>query len=97
MAMDLQARYRKSDSFVYRDIAGEAVLVPIRSSTADLDNLYVLNDVASRIWELLDGQRSLEQIVGSICDEYDVCSEVAKADTVEFIEELGNLGGIEPV
>jgi hypothetical protein len=95
MAIDLQARYRKSDSFVYRDIAGEAVLVPIRSHAADLDSLYVLNSVGSRIWELLDGQRALQEVLETLCEEYDVTRDAAEADLAEFVEQLAGLGGLE--
>ena len=42
-----------------RQIAGEYILVPIRQSAGEVESIYTLNEVGTRIWELLDGQRSL--------------------------------------
>jgi hypothetical protein len=94
MAIDMSACYKRNDVFVYREVAGEAVLVPIRSNAADLDNLYVLNEVGSRIWSLLDGGRTLEEIVSLIVDEYEVSAGVARSDAVEFLQQLGSFGGV---
>jgi hypothetical protein len=95
MTIDLQACYKRNESFVYREVAGETVLVPIRASTADLDNLYVLNEVGARIWEQLDGESSLETILGTIRTEYEVARDTAEQDLAEFVESLDSLGAIE--
>ena len=40
--VSLDDRYLRSESIISRNIAGEAVLVPIRRNAADLDNIYAL-------------------------------------------------------
>jgi hypothetical protein len=95
MTLDWQTRYRKNDLFVFREIAGEMVLVPIRRNAADLDNLYVLNNVGARIWELLDGERTLQAISDILCEEYEVSLPAAQQDLAEFVEQLASFGGIE--
>ena len=62
----LQARYRPDPAIVSREIAGETILVPIRQSARDLESIYTLDQVGSRIWELLDGQRSVAQVRDAI-------------------------------
>jgi len=67
----------------YRVVDGAAVLV----SPAD-SSLYMLNPVASRIWELADGSRTVSAIIGELVAEYDVDADTARADVTEMIEEF---------
>ena len=58
----LEQRYRKDESVVSRKIADEVILVPIRKNVGDLESIYTLDEVGARIWELIDGIRSLADI-----------------------------------
>ena len=66
-----------------RIIDGEAVIVLPESGQVN-----VLNEVGSRIWELIDGTRSVGEITEIIVAEYDVTAEQAEGDMDEFIQEL---------
>ncbi|HID64386.1 MAG TPA: pyrroloquinoline quinone biosynthesis peptide chaperone PqqD [Anaerolineae bacterium] len=66
-----------------RIIDGEAVIVLPESG-----QVTVLNEVGSRIWELIDGTRSVGEITEAIVAEYDVTAEQAERDVEEFIQEL---------
>jgi coenzyme PQQ biosynthesis protein PqqD len=66
-----------------RIVDGEALLV-----LADSGEVTVLNGVGSRIWELVDGSRSVGQIVDTIVTEYDTTREQAEQDVSSFIQEL---------
>jgi len=66
-----------------RIIDGEAVIVLPQSGQVN-----VLNEVGSRIWELIDGTRNVGEITEAIVAEYDVTSEQAERDVEEFIQEL---------
>jgi hypothetical protein len=48
----------------------------------------VLNPVGARIWELVDGKRTLGEIVDRIHAEYAVERERLEADAREFVEDL---------
>lgn len=80
--------YRRHDGVVCRHVGSESVLVPIRNNVGNLESIYTLSPVAARVWELLDGVRSVEQIVEILCHEYDVSPAEAAADVAEL---LGNL------
>jgi len=58
----LNAPYEKDPSMVSRRIADEVVLVPVSRKVGEIDGLYALNEVAARIWDLIDGERSLTQL-----------------------------------
>jgi hypothetical protein len=91
----LKARYEKDPSIVYREIAGEVVLVPIRRNVADMDSIYTLSDVGLFIWGLIDGQKTVGQILNEVLQEYDISSERASVDLDEFLTRLHTIGAIK--
>jgi hypothetical protein len=90
----LDKRFFKDPTFVYRRIADECILVPIRGQMADLNYIYVLNPVANRIWELIDGQNRVMDIQAQIAAEFDAGSQEVGQDLEEFLAELAEIGGI---
>jgi hypothetical protein len=66
-----------------RIIDGEAVLVMAKRGV-----VKVLNKVGTRIWTLIDGSRTVEEIASIIGSEYAVDIETAQADTLEFIQQM---------
>jgi hypothetical protein len=66
-----------------RIVEGEALIV-----LADSGQVNVLNPVGTRMWELMDGTRSVQQIADTICDEFDVAEDEAKRDLEEFVQQL---------
>lgn len=55
----------------------------------------VINDVGSRIWSLIDGTRTINDICLIILEEYDVKAENVSIDGLIFLEELLEKGLIE--
>ena len=93
----MNKRFARSDSIVSRSIAGECILVPIRQKGEDVDSIYALNEVASRVWELIDGERTMEEVGDHIVAEYDVAPEVAEQDMVELLMQLESVGAVKEV
>ncbi len=81
---------------VTRQIAGETVLVPVRSGAADLDFIYTSNDTGTMIWECLDGEKNVSQIVEAICHKYDVSPEEATQDVMDYLGALEAAGLVRP-
>jgi hypothetical protein len=75
-------------ALVTRRIGDETILVPVSSRVGDLDSIYTLSEVGSRIWSLLASPVTLAQISAMLCTEYEVSPEVANADAVAFIDAL---------
>jgi hypothetical protein len=74
-------------NIIGRILDNEAVLV-----LPDKGKVKVLNEVGARIWELVDGARSVRDIAAAICAEYDVDVDQAQLDTLAFLDELETKG-----
>lgn len=92
--ISLDERYRRSETIISRNIAGEAVLVPLRRNAADLDNIYALNETAAVVWEALDGQTPLREVLARILAEFEVEESQAEADLIELVAQLESLGAV---
>jgi hypothetical protein len=86
--------YRKNDSIVSRKIADEFILVPIRQDVGDLGSIYTLNEVAARIWELIDGKRKAGEIKERIVEEFEVTPEEAEKDLIGHLRQLEEIKAI---
>jgi hypothetical protein len=86
--MIAQNLYRRSGDVVCRQVGKESILVPIRNHVGNLESIFVLSDVAARIWELLDGPAPAERIIDTVCAEFEIDRETASADVAELLETL---------
>jgi len=93
----LERRLTKDPSIVSRKIADELILVPIRQKAGDIESIYTMNEVASRIWELIDGEKRVAEIGNAILEEFEVSPEEAEADLVEFLQQLEQVGAVRGV
>jgi len=80
--------YRRSNEVVCREVGGESILVPIRNRVGDLESIFVLSPVASRIWSMLEQPAPVDHIVDGICAEFEVDRETADADVNELLASL---------
>ncbi len=93
---DLSSRYTRDPDFVFRRLADEIILVPIRRNMGDLESIYSLNETAARIWELLDGRHTLAEIRDVLVSEFEVRPETAAADLQALLEQLEEAGAVQP-
>lgn len=77
-----------------RKILDEFILVPIRKKVGDLESIYTASEVASRIWELIDGERRVEEIRDIVISEFEVSSAEAEVDLVEFMQQLEEIEAV---
>jgi hypothetical protein len=80
------------DAVVRRDVVGETFLVPIRGSIADLQELFIVNEVGGWIWDRLDRPRHFAEIVAEVAAEFEVDKAQAEADVRLFVQQLAEAG-----
>ncbi|HEY2435529.1 MAG TPA: PqqD family protein [Vicinamibacterales bacterium] len=80
--------FTRAGQLAARKVAGEVVIL-----RADDSSLFVLNPVASAVWEAADGQTPLAAVVRDvICRDYDVDAATALRDASELLAALSAEG-----
>ena len=97
MTVDINETYRRMPQVVVREVAGERLLIPIHGKLADMRRVFTLNAVAARIWEWMDGSRTLAAIAAALTEEFDVEEVQAQDDVRELAGNLLKSALIEPV
>lgn len=77
---------------IKREIAGDTILVPVGSAVYDANGLFVLNELAAFIWDLLPQAETEADICRAVLAEYEVSEEEAARDIAEFLGKLRELG-----
>lgn len=67
------------------DLDGEKVMMNL-----ELGKYFALNPVGSRIWELMDSEISIQEIINTLLSEYKVDEQVCEKSVLEFLEKLKN-------
>ncbi len=86
---------RVQDEFVLREIAGDYVIIPTGKTVLKFNGLITVNEVGAFLWNMLQKEVSLDDLVKGVLDEYDVDAEVAKEDIQEFLGTLKEGGILE--
>ncbi len=88
-SVDINSIYVLSENVVMRKIEGETIIVPIAAGIGDLeDELYTVNPTGDAILSLLDGKKTLNDVVNYLSSEYEADKEELKADVTGFANEL---------
>ena len=86
--MTSQNNPRRHPDTAFRPVGDEGGLVVL----SEKSEVKVLNPVAIKVFSLLDGKHSVEQIVSKVREEFDVSEQEALRDVSGFIEELKSHG-----
>lgn len=73
----------KNSQVVGQMVDHEVVLILLEKN-----QVKVLNEVGSRIWELVNGERTVLDISNFICNEFEVDQQQSLDDTLIFLDEL---------
>jgi hypothetical protein len=89
MKIAADAVYKPSDDVVAREIEGEIIIVPLVAGIGDMeDELFTLNDTGKAIWDKLDGQRSLADVVIELSPEFEAEDGAIERDVLGLVAEL---------
>ena len=84
-------RVRQAPRIAARVVDGKAVVVVI-----DARELHTLNDVATFIWERMQGDgAAVGELIDAVVTEFEVEHDRASRDLHQFIAEMAELGVVE--
>src|SRR5213594_2136211 len=87
MTAGAQGPPRKHPHEASRVYEGEAFIV-----LPQFHEYKILNSTGTRIWDLIDGQRTEDDIARVIAEEYDVTLATALEDVTSFLADLRSNG-----
>lgn len=79
----LAAKITVPQQVLFRDLAGEAVLLNLQSG-----QYYGLNETGTRMWALLVQHGQVEPALQTLLAEYDVPEDRLQSELLGFVEEL---------
>jgi hypothetical protein len=77
------SRWQVSTDLLSSKIDDEIIIMGLQT-----DKYYGLDAIASRIWELLEAPRSLDELVSLLCEEYEVEEAVCREETSALLQAL---------
>lgn len=90
MATDEQTRVKRRDEVSMTISGEEALLVDERTGS-----VHVVNQTAGRIWELCDGEPTLEQVAARLAEFYGIDSSEVRDDVEAMLVTFRDLGIVE--
>ncbi|MEM1154627.1 MAG: PqqD family protein [Pseudomonadota bacterium] len=85
--MDLNQTITLSPEVISQEVSGETVLLDLES-----EHYFGLDEVGTRIWQLIKETDSLQTIFQTLLAEYDVSEERLTQDLDKLLTEIAELG-----
>jgi hypothetical protein len=88
--MNLNQTITLSPDVISQEVSGETVLLDLES-----ENYFGLDEVGTRIWQLIKETNDLEAIFNTLLAEYDVSEERLRDDLDVLLGEIAGLGLVQ--
>ena len=79
-------KYQRNNDTISGQLHDQLVMIDI-----DKGQYFALNTIGTRIWELIDEARTIEEICALLLEEFDVDPDLCKTDVEEYLEEMRSL------
>ena len=83
------------NDFIVKEISGSTVVIPVGNRVADFNGMLKLNENGVFLFNLLKNDTTIEALVQSLVDEYEVTKEKANEDVITFVNKLKEADIIE--
>ena len=81
--------------FILREIMGSYIVVPTGENLVDFKVMLTLNETSAFLWNLLQEEKTFDEVVYELISEYNVDEQTARQDVEEFIKLLTDKRVIE--
>lgn len=83
------------DGYILKDVAGSKVVMAIGAESKNFRGIITFNQVGAEVFSMLDGSNSVEKIIETISEKYEVSIDVVKEDVLSLIDKMKKQGLIE--
>lgn len=85
-------KLKANPDFILRDVAGEAVLVPVGEAGVFENSVISLNETCRYLWQLFQEPRSVEDVIVEARREYSDPNGEMEQGIRDFVEEYKKYG-----
>lgn len=85
-------RYQVKQGYVIREIAGEYLVIPVSLQDEPESKVIILNSSGKLLWEALEQQKTMDELMEVMDENFEVSREEARGDIEEFIKQLNENG-----
>ena len=86
-SIQLDSVATRDESLMFSDLDGETVMMSTESG-----KYYGLDDIGSRIWELIEQPHSVGDLCDTLITEFEVDRDTCQQHVLDFLEELKDEG-----
>lgn len=83
------------DGFILKSVAGSKIVIATGEQRMNFNGVITFNEVGAKVFNMLDGTHSVEEIVNKIAEEYSVPYDMVKTDVIKLIEKMKSHGLVE--
>lgn len=83
------------DGFVVKEVGNQYMVLPVGEGALNFNGIMTLNKTGKFLFELLQENRELDELLECVLDKFEVDIHIAKKDIIEFTQSLQNKGLLE--
>ena len=85
---------KRNPEYLIRQTADSTVIVPVGKAAINFPGMIVVNETGARLWELLEQDRTEEELFEALYQKFDVPPQRMRDDLTEFLKRLRLVGAV---
>ena len=86
-SISIESSLKRDPDQIFSKVDHEVIMLSLNEG-----KYYALNEVATRIWELIEKPIIVKDLIKKLYTEFDVSSNVCEKDTLELLNDLHEQG-----
>lgn len=78
------------EGFVLRSVAGSHIVVPLGNQIGNFGSIIKLTETGAFLWAQLESEKTIDELVLALTNEYEVDREKATIDVTAFVQKLSS-------
>ena len=83
------------EGFIKKNVGGADIVVAVGEASVNFNAMITLNTTGAFIWELLEEEKTEDELVAALIEKYDIDDETSRRDVVAFLNKARSVGVIE--
>lgn len=85
----------RNQNFIKRKLGSQYVIVAVGEAAKRFHGMISVNGSGSLIWDCLEKECGVEDLVAAMTEAYEIDADTARADITDFLTNLKEVGAVE--